>query len=401
MTLRRSSFIAWGHLKSRPFQLVALLLVIALASGLGVFLFLFSGGLERALIGATEPFELLVGARGGSWQLAMHTVLLQDQPVGNISFDVAEELKKDGRTRLVVPLAFGDFVQTFPLVGTDDGLMEIRIDAQSPPWWRLEEGQFFQNAFEVVAGAEAARVLGLKVGDSLQSIHGLEETVHEEIYRVTGIAAAVGGPYDHALFTSLESFWHSHGDAHYSGNGDDQGHKREVTTLLVYPSSYQAAYSLASSFQNRPDCQLTFPSQTLINFFALLGRGQKTLEGAAFVSLGVALLLTLLVLCGAVAGRSREGTLLRVLGATRGELMMIAWLEGLFCVALGALLGWSVARLALWVIFRAMSTTTALYLSSPLDVKECFFFGAALLCGALAGVVPALLNHRRALEDLS
>ena len=152
--------IAWRNLFSRPLQSLITILVIGLAVALAVTVSHLNEGLQRGIIRASDPFGVLVvGAKGSSQQLGMSTLLLQGAPIGNISGRIFQELRKDPRVALAVPIAMGDNVGGARIIGTDEHFFELRPSLQDAPAFRLAEGRYFATDFEAVLGSRAAAEL--------------------------------------------------------------------------------------------------------------------------------------------------------------------------------------------------------------------------------------------------
>ncbi|MDR2051689.1 MAG: ABC transporter permease [Deltaproteobacteria bacterium] len=358
--------IAVRHLASLPFQTFSVIAVVAFSSGLAVALFLLAQGLRLGVIRAVEPFELIVGARGSPYQLVLNTVFLQDAPVGNLSRDFLERLSQDSRIRLAVPLALGDFYRGLPVIGTAGNILEIRPSPASPLWLRPARGRWWEKDFEAVLGAGAAGESGLEIGDIFRTAHGTSLGAawggaqgHERDFRVVGVAEPVHGPYDRAIFVSLESIWEEHA-----------GHAGEVTAILAYPASYTAAYSLDVSLRRDAQGQLIFPAQTAIRLFALLGRGEEFLSVIVFAVAACALLTTLLILYWSAATRGKERALLHALGVPRGDLVFLSWLEGALTLLAGALAGGLLGRAGAFAAFAALGEATAMDSHVPLTPQE-------------------------------
>lgn len=297
--------IAWQQLWSKPLTTSLLLLVMALAVALSVLVVSLGSGLQRGLIAATEPFTLLVGSPGSSQQFVLNTVFLQDKPLSNISYQEVTQLRAN--TKLVkqaIPLAFGDSVKGFRLVGTEPEIFTVRADNTKPEWLRLSSGRPFQTPFEAVIGQDVAKQLGLALGDTFYSTHGTlakGKEHQEEKFTVVGILADTGGPYNQAVLTPIESIWelHAHGhkpnrvqgqlpkaaqaqaQAQAQEQVQDQDHshdlseKGDVTAIMVEPVGFGQAYTLAAQYVKRKDAQLVFPAQVITQLFNLMGRGEK------------------------------------------------------------------------------------------------------------------------------
>ena len=216
--------IAWSELRHRPWQTLLLTLLIALAIASSVFIAALSFGMHYGLTKATEPFPQLVGAKGSANQLVLNTVYLKDRPIGNISGDLYQDIKNNPLVKQAIPLAFGDNWRGFRIVGTENTIFDYRVKPQSEPWLKVAEGRRFNAPFEAVIGAGAAKLLGAKIGDTFQSIHGATAHGHvhkDQTYTIVGILAPVEGPYDHAVLTDIRSVWIAHEHHH------DHDHEHE------------------------------------------------------------------------------------------------------------------------------------------------------------------------------
>ncbi|WP_158212306.1 hypothetical protein [Natranaerobius trueperi] len=56
---------------------------------------------------------MVVSPEGSPSQLLLSTIFNYENPIGNISYDIYEDLKQDDRINNVVPLALGDSYNGF------------------------------------------------------------------------------------------------------------------------------------------------------------------------------------------------------------------------------------------------------------------------------------------------
>ncbi|MBK8430561.1 MAG: hypothetical protein IPL28_04430 [Chloroflexi bacterium] len=90
--------------------------------------------IRQGVIRASDPFGVLVvGAKGSGQQLVLSSILLQGQPVGNISYAIFEELAADERVQTAVPLAFGDNIGGARIIGTNNSFFALTGHAASHP----------------------------------------------------------------------------------------------------------------------------------------------------------------------------------------------------------------------------------------------------------------------------
>ena len=438
--------IAWSELRHRPWQTLLLTLLIALAIASSVFIAALSFGMHYGLTKATEPFPQIVGAKGSANQLVLNTVYLKDRPIGNISGDLYQDVKNNPLVKQAIPLAFGDNWRGFRIVGTENTIFDYRVKPQSEPWLKVAEGRRFNAPFEAVIGNGAAKLLGAKIGDTFQSIHGATAHGHvhkDQTYTIVGILAPVEGPYDHAVLTDIRSVWiahehhHDHDHEHeHAADAHEEGHEHEheaavheeehehehehapvaaagkpaaqavndgehaatagqVTAVLIQPQGYGQALKLAMEFQQRNDAQLVFPAQVIIQLFSLMGQGEKMwwYIGAFFIAAALLVVLSTLYLSG--LQRLPERAILRVLGAKRSELLTVTlWQNGLIMV-LGGILGYVLGYAGYLGVRSLMATNTAIALPLTFLKEPLLIALGTMAVGLLASLIPAWLLARK------
>ena len=442
--------IAWSELRHRPWQTLLLTLLIALAIASSVFIAALSFGMHYGLTKATEPFQQIVGAKGSANQLVLNTVYLKDRPIGNISGDLYQDVKNNPLVKQAIPLAFGDNWRGFRIVGTENTIFDYRVKPQSEPWLKVAEGRRFNAPFEAVIGDGAAKLLGAKIGDTFQSIHGATAHGHvhkDQTYTIVGILAPVEGPYDHAVLTDIRSVWIAHEHHHdhdheHAADAHEEGHEHEheaavheeeheheheeahehehapvaaagnpaaqavndgehaatagqVTAVLIQPQGYGQALKLAMEFQQRNDAQLVFPAQVIIQLFSLMGQGEKMwwYIGAFFIAAALLVVLSTLYLSG--LQRLPERAILRVLGAKRSELLTVTlWQNGLIMV-LGGILGYVLGYAGYLGVRSLMATNTAIALPLTFLKEPLLIALGTMAVGLLASLIPAWLLARK------
>lgn len=431
---------AWRNIRSRPLQTFIPSLVIALAIALSLVVAMLADGIKEGIIESSDPFGVIViGAPGSSQQLVLNTVLLQDEPVGNIDYSVYEALAEDTeQVRLAVPLAFGDNVGGSPVIGTNYNFFELRDSYTAPPAFQLAEGRLFTdlsehdhedeadhadeeqehaededlhaghdhaaNMFEAVLGSRAAKDLGLGIDDHFQTIHGtgpgIASDVHTEVYTVVGILKPSDTPYDAAVLTQIENTWHVHAVheddplAQYIATdlaaGEDQ-----VTAVLVIPTSFTAQNRIAQEFENRYDAQAVFPGAELVELFDLIDQAQEVLVIVGYMVLVIAALTVFLAMYNATMARQQAIAIMRSLGSSRITVFQIILFETLLVVLLGTLLGRLLGYSATYIIATTYEERS--FIPIPLrflPTWELLLWVVPLGIGALAGLLPAWLAYR-------
>lgn len=424
--------MAWRTIAYRPFQHGILMVIIALAVALSVLVLLLNNGITRGLTAATEPFDLLVGAKGSDNQLVLNTVFLQDRPIGNIPYATILSLRQQQQlVKKAIPLAFGDNYKGFRIVGTEPEIFRHQVNELSPPWLQLTEGNIFSEPYEAVLGAKTAEMTGLKIGDTFTSIHGIasgpgtEAHSHKHPYIVTGILAPVKGPYDQAILTDIHTIWetHEHHDEGVSGQdnstgrpltaaqrlakeaqpraesptlaGDKKNELGDVTAIMVQPSGYSQALRLYQQFQNNRDSQLVFPAQVVVRLFALLGQGEKTWRFFGGAIIAITLFVVMLTMYWSALSRMREQAILRAMGASTRVLFHLLLLENAMVVCFGAALGWCLGEAVYLLIQAKLASTTAITMNTEFYPVSLIVVVATVAIGVLGGTVPSWLLHRK------
>lgn len=414
--------LACLSLLRRPARHALLLLILAAACALPVFLIQMAAGLYNGLNRAVEPFPILAGAKGSPYQLVINTVFLRDHPIGNISYGEVEKLRQSGKADLVIPLAFGDNYRGFRIAGTGKEIFSYAPNKRSGPWLRVAEGRPFQGSGEAVIGSETAKRAGLRIGDTFRTMHGVTAAPGQEHgeYRVTGILAPVGGPYDTAVLIPIEDVWSAH--RHQPGAVRRGGlvrksapqkaapaetlalaeGKGDVTAILVHPKGYKEAMELLSAAQRERsgETQLIFPSQTLIALYSMAGQSREFWQLLAGGLIGAAVLITLLSMYWNGLSRLKEFALLRALGAGSGSIARLLAAEQALLLLTGSAAGWLIGWGGSALAARAVAGRAAVVMTSAPVPESLIPPLAVCLLGMLSGLLPAWLIRKKDISSI-
>lgn len=418
--------LAFLSILRRPARHMLLLLLLAAACALPVFLLQMTSGLYNGLNRAVEPFPILMGAKGSPYQLVINTVFLRDHPIGNIPYRDVEALRESGRADLVIPppsaTTTGASASSAP---SRRSLNTNRTGPAGPgsPWRRSA----FAAPGDAVIGSETARRTGLTVGSTFRGIHGLTNGTGEEhggTYRVTGILAPVGGPYDTAILVSIEDIWRAHrhetgGQVRRGGivrrhSGAAQapvapaaaepaeGVKGDVTAVLVHPTGYREAMQLLQEAQRArsSDSQLIFPAQTLIALYSMAGQSREFWELLTGGLIGAAVLITLLAMYWNGLSRLSEFALLRALGAGDSAVLRLLAAEQALLLLTGAAAGWLIGWGGSVLAAGAIEGRAAVVMTTAPEAVSLLPPLAVLVLGMAAGLIPAWLIRKKDVSSL-
>lgn len=446
--------LALAHLRDRPMVTALNVLLLALATALLAFLLLVTTQLADRLAANSRTIDLVVGAKGSPLQLVLSAVHHVDVPTGNIPFERLAMLRADPAVARAVPLALGDNFRGFRIVGTDPAFLEL-YDA------RVAEGRGIEAHHDALVGSLVARRTGLAPGRRFVGSHGFDADghAHEEVpYTVVGVLAPTGTVVDRLILTSVEAVWDAHGiardhdhahdggrdrgggkaggDAHGHGaqsparpghdhedHAHDHGHAhgapaaadarpgpgqglpvqaalgQEVTSILVTYANAAAAVRLPSQINRGTDMQAAVPAVETARLLSIVGVSVEALRWLGLVIAAVGGLAVFVAIRAAAEAREGDLALMRVMGASRGQVAGTIVLEGAIQAALGATLGLALAH-GLVLLAAVTNRTLGDVGLDPLAIHagEGLIWLGVVAIGALAALAPAL---RVAREDLA
>lgn len=360
--------------------------------------------------------DLVVGARSGAIQLLLYSVFRIGNATNNISWQSYQDIAGRPDVAWTVPLSLGDSHRGFRVLGTNgDYFRHYRYGRKQP--LAFAAGGPFSDLFDAVLGAEAARVLGYKLGDQLVVAHGLGaqgfSNHKDKPFRVAGILARTGTPVDRTVHVSLEAIEAIHADWR---NGApvpgmrvtaDQLRRmnltpRAITAFLVGTKSRFAAFTLQRDINEyRAEPLLAvLPGVALQELWDLMGTAEAALAAVSVAVVAAGLLGMMIMLLSGLNERRREMAILRSVGARPLHLFALLVSEATVLTAAGAALGLGLFYGALVVIRPVLDSRYGLFLeiSAPTG-HDLAILGAVVAAGVLAGAVPAFGAYRQSLAD--
>ncbi|MCQ1573870.1 ABC transporter permease [Neorhizobium galegae] len=399
---------------------VVVVLLVALATALGVTVTLQERALRLGSARAADKFDLVIGAAGSETQLVLSSIFLQPAPLPLMPGGVLAKLSKDPRVAWVAPVGFGDSFAGYPLVGTTRALIGSTVSG-------FAAGRMFEKEGEAVVGA----AVKLPVGAEIKPMHGTAqmggETHAGVVYHVTGRLPATGTPWDRAILVPIQAVWHVHGLGHGHEHEDEQHHEGEVAAadhpdedhdhhgaidadaaidedfasdapglpaVLVKPKTIADAYKLRQEYRNG-NTLAVFPGEVLTGLYATLGDAKMVLSAVAAGSQGLVAAALVLVTVTHIGQRRRQIGALRAFGAPRLSVFAIVWFELFLLVALGIGLGFLTGLAAARLIANAFTVKSGIIL--PVGFTGEDWRMALILIGASAvlSAVPAVLAYRQ------
>jgi putative ABC transport system permease protein len=412
--------LAIKSLRNRKFTAALTLLSIALA----VLLLL---GVERIRHESRESFaatisgtDLVVGARSSPVHLLLAAVFHIGNATNNLRWDSYRAIAGRPGVAWTIPLSLGDSHHGYRVLGTTQDYFEHYRFARDRRL-SLAQGRAFEDEHDTVLGADVARALKYKPGDSIVIAHGAGDvsfSLHEQHpFRVVGILARTGTPVDRTVHVSLEGLDAVHEDA-----GEDQAAdplaaiigadggaaankpsaQRAITAFLVGLNSRPAALSMQRAVSEYAGEPLTavLPGLALQELWEITGAVEKTLFAVSALVVVVGLAGMLVALLTSLSERRREMAVLRSVGARPAHVFALILGEAAFLTTLGVVLGVSALYAGLLAGQPWLESRLGLFIT--VSWPSGYELGLILLvglAGVLIGLIPAYRCYRYSLAD--
>jgi putative ABC transport system permease protein len=445
-------YIAFRNMQQRG--LASLLTMFSMALGVGLVVlvlsisWLITESFER---NSNVGYNLIVGPKGGSLQLALNTVFYLSEPIEVIPYDEylefipgatgrADEIKKiGGRVAeperkgqfstfttggFAIPVCLGDYFGPFRVVATDQQFFEkLRWGKTGDQEYKFANGRNFMDYspengyFEAVLGSQVASYMNKQVGDILQTTHGDPEGMgHGEEFQIVGILAPTGTPNDRAAFINIEGFYMLEGHARAFedlANPDSAKQdvepiatgepprlpleKRDLTAILVKAGQPMFAVAMERPINKRLHTQAVSPVKevtTLINTFVSPIR--TSLLALTIVVCVVSAVSILVSIYNSMNERRRDIAVMRALGARRDTVVGIILLESLLIAFAGGALGWFLGHATGVVLSSEVEARTGIQVGffNTITATELMIVPGLILLATIAGIIPAIVAYR-------
>ncbi|NND30943.1 MAG: FtsX-like permease family protein [Saprospiraceae bacterium] len=428
--------LSWKNLINRPLSMTLSVILFALGVGLISLLLLLNSQFEEKFEKNLAGIDLVVGAKGSPLQLILCNMYHIDNPTGNIDIKDAQAFLRPGHPLIseAIPLSLGDNYRNFRIVGTTHSLVELYQA-------KIAEGQLFEHHFDVTIGADVARALSLKLGDTFFSAHGFDHSADfehesEQPFRVAGILAPSGAVIDQLILTTTPTIWmvhehetapapaqeepdHDHDEDGHDHEHDHEAHQDHAADLTAYSEpllSYpdKQITSILLKFKNRnfqtlnmqrninqnTPLQAATPAIEINRLFSMMGVGMDTLKMLAWVIVFVSGLSIFISLLGSLKDRKYELALMRVMGAGRAKLFLLILFEGLLIACLGYVIGICLSHLSIELLATKMQDAYRYSISGKIFLKEeGWLLAGCLLVGFVSALLPAFQAFRTDISD--
>jgi putative ABC transport system permease protein len=366
---------------------------IALACGLLMCVWMVKTQSQTTFREVSSGFDAVVGARGSKLQLVLNAVFHLEASPGNLAAADYEQIRRHPMVKTAVPLAVGDNLRGYRIVGTIPALFETVEYAPGRKFVVQPGGKIFgADAKEAVAGSFAAERLGLKVGDRFNPFHGLAfdaQNKHADEFVVTGILEPTNSPADRVIWIPLRGV--------QTMAGHDPKAATDLSAVLLQLRT-PVAGPMLDTLYNKQGNRLTFawPVAAIIaELFGKISWFDQVLTLVAYLVALVAAGSVLTSIYNSMSARRRDLAILRALGAHRRTIFGAVVAEAACIGALGSAGGFAVYFGLLTGVARIVRAQTGVVLDVTAKHPVLWICPVALivLC-ALGGIIPALKAYR-------
>ncbi|MFD2178387.1 ABC transporter permease [Veronia pacifica] len=406
--------LAWRSVLNR--KNTALLTILTVAVSVVLLL-----GVERVRVQAKESFantisgtDLIMGARSGNINLLLYSVFHIGNATNNVDWKTVKDIVGQPAVKWYIPISLGDSHRGFRVTGTTTTFFE-QYRYGRKQLLSFQQGREFDALSDVVIGAEVARQLNYKLGDSIIIAHGLSDqsfTRHDDSpFEISGILNPTGTPIDRGVFVSLAAIdaihegWET-GTKRATGAAfakDYTNHEpTAVTAVFIGLKSRLQTFSLQrqiNEYRFEP-LSAIIPGLVLRELWSMMSVAEKTLLVVSGFVVFAGLLGMLSSLLTSLNERRREMAILRAVGARPHHIFLLLVSEAGLLTFCGIIVG--ILMLAVLLLF-GVPILHAQY-GLVVDVWHITEYELSMLAivqaaGILIGCLPALSAYRQSLSD--
>jgi putative ABC transport system permease protein len=236
-------------------------------------------------------------------------------------------------------------------------------------WWSVDAGRPPRDGRELVAGAEAARVLGLKMGDYVR--------IRGERFTVTGVLRPTGGQDDDLLIAEL-------GDVQRLLGREDELTLIEVAAVYSGASVDQIVSEISEAL---PEAEVAAVREAVASRLHAVDQFNGFSLVIAGIVVGIEILVVFLTVMGSVSERTTEIGVFRAIGFRRSQITRLVLIEAVVAGAVAGVLGYAAGMAVTYAVLPALDDGAAVVWTPVLAVAA---VAGATLTGVLAAFYPAL-----------
>ena len=349
--------------------------------------------------------DLIIGSRTSSIQLLLYSVFRVGNATNNITWESYEDIINRDEIAWSVPISLGDSHKGFRVMGTNLEFFE-RYKYRSGQSLEIEEGNYFDDLYDVVLGYGVAEKLGYKLDIPLIVSHGLQSfTDHDDQpFKVSGILAKTGTPVDNTVIVSLEAIEAIHVD--WSSGTKIQGQEtpvdqirkmdlspKNITAALIGVNSKLQVFQLQRWINEYPEEALSsiLPGVALQELWRIVGIVENLLLGISIVVIFTTLIGMTAIVFSSLNERRREMAIWRAMGASPSIIIGLLMIEAFIIAVLSAIVSTILLFVLLYLLQPWIDSTYGILVNiEMLSLEDIFIFVYFILAAMLVSLIPAI-----------
>ncbi len=400
--LRRYFALAIKNLRRRlvrtSLTIAGVALAVTVAVSLGGFMLGYRGAIDRSI--NMLGFQVMIMAKGCPYEAA--TMMLKGGTgLLYLPSDTYDKVKSDPEIESITPIFVGVAQKQGSGIRDDAGAtnfsvisgIEVLSYKVMKPWIALKSGPGYDGGrwFEadsktdVVLGFEAAEYEQRKVGDSFYASiapAGKPEPVMHE-FKVVGVLERTGTQDDGTVFMPIDVA------------REYFGRPAQLTILGIKLKQFNAVKM--REFETRwlklPEVQVVGLQQVKNTLVSLVATAQTMIAAVAVIAIIVALIGVINTILMSVYERTAEIGIMKALGARRGSIFQLIWLETVIICLIGALTGSILAVVGSSLVERAIRSIADFGVSGSIvsitPQVIMYAVSGAVALGFFGGLYPA------------
>jgi putative ABC transport system permease protein len=394
--------LAVKNLKRRPVRtgltVAGVGLAVTVAVSLGGFMLGYSSAIDKSI--NMLGFQVMIMAKGCPYEAA--TMMLKGGTgLLYLPADTYGKVKNDPEIESITPIFVGVAQKQGSSIRDDGGGnnfsvvsgIEVASYRVMKPWIGFKKGAGYDNGRwftaaardEVVLGFEAAEYEQRKVGDSFYASitpAGKPDPVLHE-FKVVGVLDRTGTQDDGTVFMPIDVA------REYFGRPD------QLTILGIKLKQFNAfkMREFEARWLKLPEVQVVGLQQVKNTLVNLVGTAQTMIAAVAAIAVIVALIGVINTILMSVYERTSEIGIMKALGARRGSIFQLIWLETVMVCLAGGLAGSAAAVIGSGLVEKAIKSLADLGVSgSVVHITPAvigYAVGGAVVLGFFGGLYPA------------
>ena len=378
---------SWGALRGFPSRTVLMLIAMAIGVSAVVVLTSLGEGARRYVIGefASLGTNLIIVFPGRSETAGINPTTMMGETPRDLTLDDALALTRSRRVRRMAPINVGSVDASWRGRSRESVILGSSHDLLAIRHWELGQGRFLPLAD--IDRAMPVAVIGSKIRDELfGATPALGEWLRlgDRRFRVIGILGSegrsIGVDVQETIIIPVAS-------------AQQMFNTASLFRILVEAKTREAIEpvkqfvidTLQERHQGERDVTVITQDAVLETFDRILGALTYAVGGIAAISLAVAGILIMNVMLVAVSQRTAEIGLLKALGASPRQIIVLMLTEAMLLSALGAGLGLLLGQAGSLLVRRVFPVLPAYAPAWALVMA----LAVALLAGLLFSLMPA------------